>query len=251
MRTKELEISDNFSKTLIAILAHDLRQPFATLVMTADMIKHTRKSLSAGEVHLLFEELRNTASKSIDLLDGLLYWAKSTSLDFSIKTEPLLLHDLLHEANSLYLYDQLNKHIILYNIVPEHQLVYAHKEMLQFINRNILSNATKYSPDGGVIGVTCSEDDNWITVAFTDQGKGMTDSQLHDLFHLKDNLSDTGDLLKGAGMAMSICSDMIAQMNGRIWAESSVGEGTTFYYTLPKLLSDITAENSPKMTAEV
>jgi signal transduction histidine kinase len=120
-------------------------------------------------------------------------------------------------------------------------------EILHFViprkkNRNILSDATKYSPDGRLIGVTRSEDDNWITIAFTDQGKGMTNSQLHDFFHLKDNISDTGDLLKGAGMAMSICSDMIAQMNGRIWAESLVGEGTTFYYTLPKWKSKINVE---------
>ncbi|WP_184547139.1 sensor histidine kinase [Mucilaginibacter sp. FT3.2] len=239
MSTKELELKDNFGNTMIAILAHDLRQPFATLVMTADMIKHTKKPLSAGEIHLLFEDLRNTASKSMDLLDGLLYWAKSTSSDFVIKTEPLLLHDLIHEANSLYLYDQLNKHTTLYNIVPEHQVIYAHKEMIQFINRNILSNATKYSPKGGIIGVTCSEDGNWVTVAFTDQGNGMTAAKLLELFHLNDSSCNTSGLLKGAGMAMSICSDMIAKMNGRIWAESSVGEGSTFYYTLPKTMGKI------------
>ncbi|SEO02983.1 Histidine kinase-, DNA gyrase B-, and HSP90-like ATPase [Mucilaginibacter gossypiicola] len=234
MRTKEAELKDNFNQTMIAILAHDLRQPFATLVMTADMIKHTNKALSEGEIHLLFEDLRNTASKSMDLLNGLLYWAKSASKDFVIKTEPLLLHDLIHEANALYLYDQLNKHIILYNIVPESQVICAHKEMIQFINRNILSNATKYSPEGGIIGVTCSEDENWITVAFTDQGNGMSASQIQELFHLNNSDPATSGLLKGAGMAMSICHDMITQMNGRIWAESTIGEGTTFYYALPK-----------------
>jgi K+-sensing histidine kinase KdpD len=233
MRSKELELQGNFTQTVVAVLAHDLRQPFATLVMTADMLKHTKKPMNADEIHLLFEGLRNTASKSMELLDGLLYWVKSTDDSYDIKTQPLLLHDLIYEANSLYLYDQLNKHITLYNIVPERQLIYAHKEMLQFINRNILSNATKYSPTGGIIGVTCSEDEDWITVAFTDQGNGMTTEQLEALFYMKDDCTNTSGLLKSAGIAMSICRDMILKMNGKIWAESVPGEGATFYYAVP------------------
>lgn len=235
MNSEELETQDTFCQTLIAILAHDLRQPFASIVMTADVIKHTQRPLAADETHLLFEELSNTAAKSIKLLDGLLCWVKSRKENSAGKTQPLLLCDLIYEANGLYLYDQISKNITLYNVIPECQLIYAHKEMLQFINRNILSNATKYSQHGGIIGVTCSADEDWVTVAFTDRGNGMTADQLQTLFHLQDNETQVQEgYLQSAGMAMSICKDMIAQMNGRIWAESSPGQGTTFYYSLPQ-----------------
>jgi K+-sensing histidine kinase KdpD len=234
MNSEKLETQDTFCQNLIAILAHDLRQPFASIVMTADVIKHTKRPLAADETHLLFEELSNTAAKSIELLDGLLCWVKSKKENSAGKTQPLLLCDLIHEANGLYLYDQIGKNITLYNVVPERQLIYAHKEMLQFINRNILSNATKYSLNGGIIGVTCSEDEDYITVAFTDRGDGMTNEQLQSLFNLQDNETHTHGYLKGAGMAMSICKDMITQMSGKIWAESVPGEGTTFYYSLPQ-----------------
>jgi K+-sensing histidine kinase KdpD len=234
MNSEKLETQDAFCQTLIAIMAHDLRQPFASIVMTADVIKHTQRPLGAEETHLIFEELSNTAAKSIELLDGLLCWVKSRKENSAGKTQPLLLCDLIHEANGLYLYDQITRNISIYNIIPERQLIYAHKEMLQFINRNILSNATKYSCDGGVIGVTCSEDEDCITVAFTDRGNGMTGDQLQSLFNLHDNETQAHGYLKGAGMAMSICKDMIAQMNGKIWAESVPGEGTTFYYSLPQ-----------------
>nr|WP_082855827.1 HAMP domain-containing sensor histidine kinase [Mucilaginibacter sp. L294] len=234
MKSENLETQDTFCQTLIAIMAHDLRQPFASIVMTADVIKHTQRPLAANESHLIFEELSNTAAKSIKLLDGLLCWVKAKKENLAGKTQPLFLNDLIHEANGLYLYDQISKNITLYNVIPERQLIYAHKEMLQFINRNILSNATKYSQHGGIIGVTCSEDEDWITVAFTDRGNGMTADQLQSLFNLQDTETQAYGYLKSAGMAMSICKDMIEQMNGRIWAESAPGEGTTFYYRLPK-----------------
>jgi len=235
MKSENLETQqDTFCQTLIAIMAHDLRQPFASIVMTADVIKHTQRPLSAEETHLIFEELSNTAAKSIKLLDGLLCWVKAKKENLAANTQPLFLNDLIHEANGLYLYDQISKNITLYNVIPERQLIYAHKEMLQFINRNILSNATKYSQHGGIIGVTCNEDEDWITVAFTDRGNGMTADQLQSLFYLQDNETQVHGYLQSAGMAMSICKDMIEQMNGRIWAESAPGVGTTFYYSLPK-----------------
>ncbi|MES2060723.1 MAG: HAMP domain-containing sensor histidine kinase [Bacteroidota bacterium] len=234
MKSENLETQDTFCQTLIAIMAHDLRQPFASIVMTADVIKHTQRPLAAEETHLIFEELSNTAAKSIKLLDGLLCWVKAKKENLAANTQPLFLNDLIHEANGLYLYDQISKNITLYNVIPERQLIYAHKEMLQFINRNILSNATKYSQHGGIIGVTCNEDESWITVAFTDRGNGMTADQLQSLFHLQGNETQVQGYLQSAGMAMSICKDMIEQMNGRIWAESAPGAGTTFYYSLPK-----------------
>jgi K+-sensing histidine kinase KdpD len=225
---------DTFCQTLIAIWRMTCGNPSHPFVMTADVIKHTQRPLAADETHLIFEELSNTAAKSIKLLDGLLCWVKAKKENLAGKTQPLFLSDLIHEANGLYLYDQISKNITLYNVVPERQLIYAHKEMLQFINRNILSNATKYSQHGGIIGVTCTEDEDWITVAFTDRGNGMTADQLQTLFYLQDNGTQANGYLQSAGMAMSICKDMIAQMDGRIWAESAPGEGTTFYYSLPQ-----------------
>jgi K+-sensing histidine kinase KdpD len=233
MTTKEMDVPDNFSDMLVSVLIHDLRQPFATFIATVDMIKHTRRIVSQEEIHMIFEDIRDMSSRSIGLLDGLLYWRKSQKAGFAYQPQPLLLRDLIFEDNSLYLYDQLNKNISLYNIITEDQIIYGHKQMLQFINRNILSNATKYSPPGGIIGITCSIDNERITVAFTDQGKGMTASEMEKLFHITEAAAAESALLKGAGIALSICRDMIHQMHGKLWAESVPDQGTTFYYSLP------------------
>jgi len=232
MDTKELEIWSSFNNRLISVLAHDLRQPFSSIIMTAEMLKFTQKPLDAEEFNMIMEELRDTACKSIELLDGLLYWLKSKKEAFEYKTQPLLLNDLVNESNGLYIHDQQKKNIRFFNVVPERQIIYAHKQMLLFINRNILSNATKYSPTWGRISVSATEDDNWVTVAFTDEGRGMTYNEVQRLFNIHETIK-YNDNIKGAGMALGICQDMIRQMNGKIWAESIPGEGTTFYYALP------------------
>lgn len=233
MQNTDSEIWSNFNNRLISIMAHDLRQPFSSIIMTAEMLKLTQKPLDQEEFNIIMEDLRDTASKSIELLDGLLYWVKSKKEGFEYTTQPLFLNDLINESNGLYVYDQQKKNINFSNCVPERQIIYAHKQMLQFINRNILSNATKYSPANATIKVTANATDEWITVAINDKGKGMTREQIYNLFNIQQMAKQDDHMLKGAGMALSICQDMIRQMNGRLWAESIPGEGTTFYYSLP------------------
>src|SRR6202000_3035447 len=140
MQNTESEIWSNFNNRLISIMAHDLRQPFSSIIMTSEMLKLTQKPLDQEEFNVIMEDLRDTASKSIELLDGLLYWVKSKKEGFEYKTQPLFLNDLVYESNGLYVYDQQKKNISFLNLIPERQLIFAHKHMLQFINRNLLSN---------------------------------------------------------------------------------------------------------------
>lgn len=220
---------------LISVLVHDLRQPFATLISAADMIKYADHPLSEEELYMIFDHMRHTASKSIKLLDGLVFWMKSQSNGYTYEAQPLHLRDLINNANGLYIHDQASKAIRIANTIPEHQLVHANKEMLQFINRNILSNATKYSPPGGTINISCRVEDNQITVAFADQGMGIREDQLERLFNTQDTRVLDSHYLQGAGIALSICQDMIWQMDGKLWAESAYGHGATFFYSLPLL----------------
>ncbi|MBC9932680.1 sensor histidine kinase [Chitinophaga qingshengii] len=233
MMRKNPDTADSFSKMLISVLVHDLRQPFASLISAADMIKYADHPLSEEELYMIFDHMRHTASKSIKLLDGLVFWMKSQNSGYTCQTQSLPLRDLINSANGLYIHDQASKSISISNTIPEHQLIHANKEMLQFINRNILSNATKYSPPGGTINISCSVEDARIIVAFADQGMGIREEQLERLFSIQDTPVLDSHYLQGAGIALSICQDMIRQMNGKLWAESAYGHGATFFYSLP------------------
>lgn len=235
MMAKNQDTSDSFSKMLFSVLVHDFRQPFAALISVADLIKSADHPLSEEELYMIIEHMHDTSVKSLKLLDGLVFWLKSQSNGYTCEIQPLLLHDLINEANELYVQNQASKAISISNNIPEHQFIHGNKEMLQFINRNILSNATKYSPSRGVIDISCSIEGGQITVAFRDQGMGIREEQLERLFNIQDTKVLDSYHLRGAGIALNICQDMIRQMNGKIWAESVYGHGATFFYSLPLL----------------
>src|SRR6202012_931104 len=99
-------------------------------------------------------------------------------------------------------------------------LVRVHKQMLLFISRNIISNATKYSPQNSVIRVYAEAINNEAIVTFEDHGNGMTAEQIANLFVVNEAAAMDGTAVKGAGIALSICYDMVTQMHGRLWVES-------------------------------
>ncbi len=238
MRARELESWNHFYDMLIAVLAHDLRHPLSVIVLNADVFAHTNKLFSEDRVKELMNRLRNTCSKSIDLLQGLLCWVKSKKEAFSYQSEPLNLVRIIQEANGLFVEDQEKKGISLKNEVASEHIVEAHEQMMLFICRNLINNATKYAPVNSLISVRSVLSTKEITLTIRDEGPGMSSDQLSGLFSIKEHIKTADPGIKGAGMALVIAHDMVAQMNGRIWAESEPGKGTSFYVALPVLSPD-------------
>jgi len=228
---QQLKQLNAFKDKLISVISHDLRQPFSSILLASEVLKLGDGNLTKDELETIMLELVDTATKGISLLEGILCWVQVEKENFQYKPQPIDLHDNVAEANGIYAYSQQQKQIKLLNTVPEDLIIMAHHQMLLFINRNLISNATKYSPRGGVITLAAKNDGKQILVTVTDQGPGMTVEQLSELFHVQEWHSP--DSRRGAGIALSICYDMVQQMNGRIWAESEPGKGATFCYSLP------------------
>ncbi|RFZ90957.1 hypothetical protein D0C36_18600 [Mucilaginibacter conchicola] len=222
---------NKFKDKILSVLSHDLRAPFSSIIMASEVLKLKSKHISGEELGMIMLGLRETASKSIGLLEGLLLWAQSERRNFVYHPQLVNLHNNIAEANGVYLYAQQRKNISLQNNIPTGLTLMAHHQMLLFVNRNLISNATKYSPDGGIISVSARADNKEVILTITDQGAGMTAEQINQLFKIKDK--PVPDNHHGAGIALSICHDMILQMNGRIWAESIPGYGSMFCYALP------------------
>lgn len=107
----------------------------------------------------------------------------------------------------------------------------AHKQMLLFILRNILNNATKFSPAEGIIYIDLAEDEEYMVIRIKDQGAGMSQEQIDQLF-----TAGSGDLEQnennGAGLALSISYEMAMIMNAKISVTSELGNGAVFYISL-------------------
>ncbi|QNK62456.1 HAMP domain-containing histidine kinase [Pedobacter sp. PAMC26386] len=226
-QNKELQQANHFNTMLISVIAHDIRQPFSTIVMLSSVFE----MLSDEEKSDMMVELSETSQKSLSFMDGLLDWIKSQSSNFNYQPDKLMLRDLIVEANTFFKIAQKKKAIELSLKVSDQDIVLSDKQMLLFIVRNILNNATKYSPVQGVIQISSQLDGEVMLITIRDQGPGMSNEQLDRLF--KSGTSDLEKIKdKGAGLALLISHEMASMMGMKIWASSELGKGTAFHLSV-------------------
>ena len=226
-----LQKTNHFNTMLISVIAHDVRQPFSTIVMLASVFNDDVDLLSEEEKLGIMKELAETSQKSLSFMDGLLEWIKSKKTGFEYQPEKLQIKDLIVEANTFFKIAQEKKNIKLTGNIPEQTTVLAHKQMLLFILRNILNNATKFSPVDGSIIIDSSIDNGNMRIAIQDQGSGMSQKQIDQLFSAGSGDQEQNEN-NGAGLALSISYEMAMIMNAKISVTSEPEEGTTFYISL-------------------
>ena len=105
--------------------------------------------------------------------------------------------------------------------------------MLQFVNRNLIHNAIKFSKTNSEVHIDAKAGEKELIVSVTDFGAGMTKEKLDNLFNFFTTKTYSNNTEKGAGVALIICKDFLDKMNGSLWAQSEIGKGTTFYFSFP------------------
>ena len=118
--------------------------------------------------------------------------------------------------------------------IPEDVSIYADRNLLSTILRNLISNAVKYTLNGGQVRVFCEQNSNEITISVEDTGIGMSEKQLDNLFRLDSNVTMPGTSEeKGTGLGLILCREFVDMHQGKIWASSKPKEGSIFSFTLP------------------
>ncbi|TCD00669.1 HAMP domain-containing histidine kinase [Pedobacter frigidisoli] len=232
-READLADREKFYNTIISVMAHDLRSPFSSIMMASDLYTMGGDTLSEEEKNQIMVKMKDISLMSIQFMEGLLAWVKSRMDGYVYQAKSYNLNQLVLEANAFCLNEQENKNIKLELKSSANDQIQGDKNMLLFVFRNILSNATKYSGMSKVITVNLIEKQGSLLLSFTDYGIGMTDDGLKNLFSYQENADSKTGKVKGAGIALTICKEMIGKMNGKIWAESIRMEGSTFYISLP------------------
>jgi len=231
-RNAELQYKNEFNNRLISLLAHDFRQPLAAVKGMMSLLKEPG-ALSETEMGLLINKIEVSSDTSLDIFDNILLWIKKQVSGFVYEPCNMQLKELVTNAAKTLHYITDKFSITVVNNVDDDTTVFADKEMLQFVNRNLIHNAIKFSPNGASVIVSAVKSNREIIVSVKDEGKGMTKEKLDSLFNIFSKTQYTSDKEKGSGVALVICRDFLERMNGRIWAESEPGKGATFLYALP------------------
>ncbi len=229
-QNKILQANDEFKSKLFSILAHDFRAPLAYTISIANLMKDNPESTKT-EMEQFYGTIERQASGMLESFDTILQWIKQQLSGHQHQAEILVLYDLFRESADIVKQQLDVKKIKLSNQIPKHITATSDKEMLQFVNRNLLSNSIKYSPEGSTIVIGCTQDGNSITISVTDEGPGMDEQTLSKLFTISSPFGSSTQ--HGAGIALSMCKDFIQKLGGRIWAKNAVTKGAVFSYTIP------------------
>lgn len=228
--SKRLIASDLFKSRLISILAHDFRAPLGSTLGLIELLRDGEMTQQYAQV--LFINLESDIRTVLLTFDNLLTWIKQQDTGYHFNPQEVTLKELWDETGIFFTRAIVTGKLKLSLQIPPACRLFSDKEIIQFVNRNLLHNAIKHSPEGGQITVSVQISDKDFTVAVADNGPGMSPDRLKRLFSFNQTLA--GDSKGGAGMALTIAKDLLAKMGGAIYAESSPGEGTTFYYSLPR-----------------
>jgi signal transduction histidine kinase/ligand-binding sensor domain-containing protein len=225
-----LQEADEFKNKLVSILAHDFRSPLVSTISIARLMRDNQH-FTEEEMELFYSDIEKDATHMLKSFDTILQWIRQQLSGYQFNAEILMLHDLFDESMALLAQQMETKKIIFCNQIPQEMTLISDKEILQFINRNLLANAIKFSPDGGRITIGCEKNETNLTISVSDDGPGISETSLATLFSVSSQAGHSTHM--GAGIAMSMCKDFIKRLDGRIWAENKKPNGAIFYYNIP------------------
>jgi signal transduction histidine kinase len=218
-----------------SIIAHDLKGPLGNFNNVIDLLISQFNSLDENE-RLDFLKLIKESSQNIyNLLINLLDWSKAQRN--LIKLELTQFPIDYYVKNTLNLLSPIakTKSIELKKIINDDLIINGDVNLLTTVLRNLVSNALKYTPNGGSVTVSSEIKDKEILISVRDTGVGMSKKILDGLFKVESTSSMPGTNDEtGTGLGLILCKEFVEFHNGKIWVESAVGKGSTFFYTIPK-----------------
>jgi signal transduction histidine kinase len=225
----------NFTKDkLFSIISHDLKGPIgSTLGLSEILLKKFEdkpESINKKMLLALYEGLNQTNN----LLTNLLQWALTQIKGISYSPEALSMNSIVKNAIKPIANEAERKHIKVSVEIEETMSVWADINMLNGILQNLITNAIKFTNENGSILVNAIQRKNQIQVCIRDNGIGMSPETLNNLFSLDKNSSTRGTSgEKGTGLGLILCKEFVEIHKGELWVESTLNEGSSFYFTIP------------------
>ena len=236
LRKSEIQLTEsNVAKdTFFSIIAHDLRNPFNSILGFLDLLTSDDSDYSESEQKEILLQLKSASVRTFDLLENLLTWARAQRGSLPFEPAPFPLREVI--ADNLNLFDTAahSKNISLINKGKEDLRVFADRNMISAVVRNLISNALKFTFPGGAITIGMElQDSETILVYVKDNGTGIPPDILENLFKIEQRTMARGTANEtGTGLGLILCKEFIEKNGGTIRVSSTPGEGSTFSFTL-------------------
>ena len=235
-----LERANEAKNQLFAILAHDLRGPFISFQGLTQKLAWLQKKGDPGAMAKVTDHIGQTARKLNELLDNLLAWAIQQREGEDYPPQAISIYKEIEDQRNDFQPALESKSIELGNYVPPTMFVWIASPAIATLLRNLISNAVKFSPEGGkVICTIAARNDEWTTLRITDEGPGVPEALRASLFSLAPTKSQPGSYgEKGVGLGLSLCKELAEASGGKIVLDPDHISGAAFKLTLPSYLPE-------------
>ncbi len=232
----QLEQLNSTKNRLFAIISHDLRSPINNLrgvleIMDMDLPKEQQKQILQDTARLM--------DNTFQTLENLLNWAKWQMGGVHYFPQKVDIEYVTYQICSLFSQTADLKNISLENQVLTETFVWADRDHVELILRNLVGNALKFTPEGGKVWIKSEKIENiageFVQVCVSDEGVGISEEGLLELFDPQKIRSTRGTAgEKGTGLGLVMCKEFVEQNGGTLQARSKLGEGTVFCFILPQ-----------------
>jgi len=217
-----------------SIIAHDLRSPFNSIIGFGNLLREQIQEKKYQDLEKYIQIILKSSNNAMDLLLNLLEWARSQTGGMEFKPAPIDITLLINEVTGQMDSIAQEKSITISSELSSSEIVFADREMLKTMVRNLISNAIKYSFIGGEIRITAERKNHHLMVCVIDHGIGIKNEVQSKLFKIEESISTLGTRKeKGTGLGLMLCKEFVDKHKGKIWVESKFGQGSKFCFALP------------------
>jgi PAS domain S-box-containing protein len=218
------------------IIAHDMKNPFNVLIGVTQLLSESIDQYDQDKIKKFISILSGAVKNGYALLENLLEWAKAQMGVINFTPKCLDVEELIDENfSNMSIYAQ-SKKVRLRKELREKPTIMADRNMMTTVFRNIIENAIKFTGEDGEVTVSAARDERELMVIVKDTGMGIDPENIDKLFRIDIQYTNIGTANeRGTGLGLLLCKEFVEKHGGRIWVESSVGEGSEFKFTIPFL----------------
>lgn len=217
-----------------SIIAHDLRNPFNSIIGLTDLMLMDLTDLPAEKLQKSLENIRDSSTHAHELLENLLLWARSATGTMAFNPKPVQMQDLVEESIALLIAQAIAKNITIHNECTENLTIAADENMMKTILRNLLTNAVKFTPPGGAVWICLTSGSGICVLSVRDNGPGIPPDKMENLFDIgATHKTREQRQVTGSGLGLILCREMAARHGGTIEVTSEEGKGTEFRVIIP------------------
>jgi len=230
------EEANSAKSEFLANMSHELRTPLHGILSFSNF--GIKKSNTAKPAKLLdyFEKIHQSGNTLLKLLNDLLDLAKLESGKTEFNPQPADIAPVVASVEDEFKTLLSERNLVIEDDNPnDMKPVKIDVDKIKQVLRNLLANAVKFSPEGGIIGVSIEYKSDSVLVSVHDQGPGIPESELEAVFDKFVQSSTTKSGAGGTGLGLSICKEVVSAHGGRIWAENKSEGGALFSFEIPLL----------------